>query len=81
MSHQIQTERGIITVSDRPYLKEDAVREGYRYAFTVHEGINLKTNQRIVPVDIYSKSENMYHHNFICVGKGDLYDTGTTERN
>ena len=69
MSHQIQTERGIINVSDRPYLKEDAVAEGYMYAFTVHEGVNLKTKQKMIPVDIYSKSEDMFHHNFIVVAK------------
>lgn len=68
-THQIQTERGIITVSDRPYLKEDAVAEGYQYSFTVHEGVNLRTKQKMIPVDIYSKSEDMFHHNFIVVAK------------
>ena len=69
LTHQIQTERGIITVSDRPYLKADAVADGYMYSFTVYEGVNLKTKQKMIPVDIYSKSEDMYHHNFICVAK------------
>ena len=68
-THQIQTERGIITVSDRPYLKEDAVADGYKYSFTVHEGVNLRTKQKMIPVDIYSKSEDMFHHNFIVVAK------------
>ena len=31
-THQIKTERGIITVSDRPYLKPDAIADGYKYA-------------------------------------------------
>lgn len=68
-THQIQTERGIITVADRPYLRSDAIAEGYTYAFTIHEGVNLKTKQKMIPVDIYSKSEDMFHHNFICVAK------------
>lgn len=68
-THQIQTERGIISVSDRPYLKADAVADGYSYSFTVYEGVNLRTKQKMIPVDIYSKSEDMYHHNFIVVAK------------
>lgn len=68
-THQIQTERGTITVSDRPYLREEAIAEGYRYSFPVYEGVNLKTKQKMIPVDIYSKSEDMYHHNFIVVAK------------
>ena len=56
-------------MADRPYLKEDAVADGYMYSFTVHKGVNLKTKQKMIPVDIYSKSEDMYHHNFICVAK------------
>ena len=68
-THLIQTERGIITVSDRPYLKADAVADGYMYSFTVHEGVNLKTKQKMIPVDIYSKSVDMFHHNFIVVAK------------
>ena len=68
-THQIKTERGIITVSDRPYLKPDAIADGYKYAFTVYRGINLRTGEKIIPVDIYSKSENIFHHNFICVAK------------
>ena len=68
-THQIQTERGIISVSDRPYLKSEAIYEGFKYSFTVHEGVNLKTKQKMVPVDIYSKSEDEFHHNFIVVAK------------
>lgn len=68
-THQIQTERGIITVSDRLYLKKDAIADGYTYSFTVHDGINLRTKLKIIPVDIYSNSDDMYHHNFICVIK------------
>ena len=72
-THQIQTEKGIISVSDRPYLKADAISEGYSYAFTVHEAINLKTKQKMIPVDIYSKSLDMFHHNFIVVAKENRY--------
>ncbi|SFU37257.1 hypothetical protein [Butyrivibrio sp. INlla21] len=68
-THQIQTERGIITVADRPYLRSDAIAEGYKYSFSVHEGVNLKTKKRMIPVDIYSKSEDIFHHNFIVVAK------------
>lgn len=68
-THQIQTERGIITVADRPYLKADAIAEGYMYAFTIHEGVNLRTSQKMIPMDIYSKSVDMFHHNFIVVAK------------
>ena len=68
-THQIQTERGIICVSDRPYFKEDALAEGYMYSFTAREAVNLKTKEKMIPVDIYSKTEDIAHHNFIVVAK------------
>ena len=68
-THQIQTERGTICVSDRPYFKEDALAEGYKYSFTAYEPVNLKTKEKMIPVDIYSKYIDMYHHDFIVVAK------------
>ena len=56
-------------MADRPYLKADAIAEGFTYAFTIHEGVNLRTSQKMIPVDIYSKSVDMFHHNFIVVAK------------
>ena len=68
-THLIQTERGIISVADRPYLRSDALDDGYTYSFTVYQGVNLRTKEKMIPVDIYSKSEDMFHHNFIVVAK------------